>query len=200
MSGLVLLYYFSEIPAVNANSADPDQTLLSAASDLGLHCWPITLFNGGLQTKEIPAFNANNVDSAFYSIWSGSALLANYLFQWSLQTKMGCVVLFALFKGWYVFSSEVTNQYIWAVSSKNVFWHVRTGKPRSACTSLQSDQDLHCPQPESMDTTECIKGEQIPDETMYMQRMMWIHTFCAYSRHIFWMTRPIWSILNLKEH
>ena len=26
-----------------ANSGDPDQTLHSAASDLGLHCWPFTL-------------------------------------------------------------------------------------------------------------------------------------------------------------
>ena len=26
-----------------ANSGDPDQTQHSAVSDLGLHCWPITL-------------------------------------------------------------------------------------------------------------------------------------------------------------
>ena len=29
-----------------ANSGDPDQAFLSAASDLGLHCLPITLFTG----------------------------------------------------------------------------------------------------------------------------------------------------------
>ena len=32
-----------------ANSGDPDQMLHSVASDLGLHCLPITLF-GGFQT------------------------------------------------------------------------------------------------------------------------------------------------------
>ena len=31
------LPYFIEIPVFNANSADPDQTPRSAASDLGLH-------------------------------------------------------------------------------------------------------------------------------------------------------------------
>ena len=31
------------MPKLFANSGDPDQTLCSAASDLGLHCLPITL-------------------------------------------------------------------------------------------------------------------------------------------------------------
>ena len=34
---------FTEIPVFNANSEYPDQMLHSAASDLGLHCLPITL-------------------------------------------------------------------------------------------------------------------------------------------------------------
>ena len=34
---------FIEIPDFNANSADPDQTPRSAASDLGLHCLPMSL-------------------------------------------------------------------------------------------------------------------------------------------------------------
>ena len=39
MSGKFLLIpYFVEIHVLNANSADPDQTPRSAASDLGLHC------------------------------------------------------------------------------------------------------------------------------------------------------------------
>ena len=33
-----LLPSFVEIPLVNANSVDPDQTRNSAANDLGLHC------------------------------------------------------------------------------------------------------------------------------------------------------------------
>ena len=39
-----------EIPVFNVNSVDPDQTPLSAASDLSLHCLPVTLF-WSLQTK-----------------------------------------------------------------------------------------------------------------------------------------------------
>ena len=34
----LLLPGFTEIPVFHANSADPDQMLHSAASDLGLHC------------------------------------------------------------------------------------------------------------------------------------------------------------------
>ena len=33
---------FIEIPVVNTNSVDPDQTPRSAASDLGLHCLPMS--------------------------------------------------------------------------------------------------------------------------------------------------------------
>ena len=37
-------YYhaFFEIPIVNTNSVDPDQTPRSAAYDLGLHCLPMS--------------------------------------------------------------------------------------------------------------------------------------------------------------
>ena len=35
-------------------------------------------------------------------------------------------------------------------------------RPRSACASAQSDQDLHCLLTESLDTAECIDGEQMP--------------------------------------
>ena len=37
-------YVFIEIPVDNANSVDPDHTQRSAASDLGLHCLPMSLF------------------------------------------------------------------------------------------------------------------------------------------------------------
>ena len=33
-------------------------------------------------------------------------------------------------------------------------------RPRSACASAQSDQDLHCSLTESFDTTECMNGEK----------------------------------------
>ena len=45
-------YYFIEIPVFNANSVDPDQMPLSAVSDLGLHCLPVTFF-GGFPTKNM---------------------------------------------------------------------------------------------------------------------------------------------------
>ena len=35
-------------------------------------------------------------------------------------------------------------------------------RPRSACASAQSAQVLHCPLTESLDTTECMNGEQMP--------------------------------------
>ena len=36
--------FLLEITVVNANNVDPDQTPRSAASDLGLHCLPMSLF------------------------------------------------------------------------------------------------------------------------------------------------------------
>ena len=39
-----------EIPVFNTNSVDPDQMPHSGASHLGMHCLPITIFDG-LQTK-----------------------------------------------------------------------------------------------------------------------------------------------------
>ena len=41
---VLLLQCFREIPVLNANSVVPDQTPRSAASDLGLHCLPMSLF------------------------------------------------------------------------------------------------------------------------------------------------------------
>ena len=40
---LLLLPWFTEIPVINANGVDPDQTPHSVASDLGLHCLPMSL-------------------------------------------------------------------------------------------------------------------------------------------------------------
>ena len=45
VSGLLLsLLCFIEIPVFNANNVDPDQMPHSVASDLGLHCLPVTYF------------------------------------------------------------------------------------------------------------------------------------------------------------
>ena len=43
--------------------------------------------------------------------------------------------------------------------------------PRSTCVSAQSDQGLRCLLGESLDTIECINGEQMPDETLRMWGM-----------------------------
>ena len=42
-SSLSLLPSSTEIPVFNANSVDLDQTPRSVASDLGLHCFPMSL-------------------------------------------------------------------------------------------------------------------------------------------------------------
>ena len=43
---VLLLSCFVEISDLNANGVDPDQMLHSAASDLGLHCLPMSLLWG----------------------------------------------------------------------------------------------------------------------------------------------------------
>ena len=42
---LILLPCFNRIPVFDANSVDPDHTLLTAASDLGLYCLPKSLLS-----------------------------------------------------------------------------------------------------------------------------------------------------------
>ena len=45
---------------------------------------------------------------------------------------------------------------------KRVFGHMRHRRPRSACVSAQSDQDLYCPLIKSLDIAEFMNGEQRP--------------------------------------
>ena len=51
-----------------ANSGDPDQTLRSVASDLGLHCLPITLL--GVSRLQGVKTNGNSLDAALASYLS----------------------------------------------------------------------------------------------------------------------------------
>ena len=52
---------------------------------------------------------------------------------------------------------------IWAVpSEKGTSGICGQRRPRSACASAQSDQGLRCPLTESLDTIECMNGEQMP--------------------------------------
>ena len=53
----LLLRRFIEIPVLNANSVDPDQTPRYAASDLGLHCLPMLLL-WDARHKFVNALNA----------------------------------------------------------------------------------------------------------------------------------------------
>ena len=56
-----------------------------------------------------------------------------------------------------------TSHYLGCAMIKCVFRHMQTGKPRSDFASVQSDQGLHCLLAESLDTTECMNGEQRPE-------------------------------------
>ena len=77
---------------------------------------------------------------------------------------------------------------VWAVPCKNVPLDISgQRRPRSACASAQSDQDLPCPLTESLeDTTECTNGEQRPRcNTLRMRRMIWIFPFSTFWMHFF---------------
>ena len=51
----------------------------------------------------------------------------------------------------------------WAALCENVFSGIcGQRRPRSAGISAQSDQGLHCPPTESLDTTNCMNGGQRP--------------------------------------
>ena len=55
---------------------------------------------------------------------------------------------------------RIERQIRWNVQSSPDICEQR--RPRSACASAQSDQGLHCPLTESVDTVECNNGEQMP--------------------------------------
>ena len=52
--------------------------------------------------------------------------------------------------------------YMGHAMQKCVFGHVQKTKARSGCAPPQSDQDLHCPLTQPLNTTECMNGEQRP--------------------------------------
>ena len=57
--------------------------------------------------------------------------------------------------------SNIETLYIWADLCENVSSGIcGQRRPRSTCASAQSDQSLHCQLTESLDTTECMNGEQ----------------------------------------
>ena len=79
-------------------------------------------------------------------------------------------------------------------------------RSRSACASAQSDQDLHCPLSESLDTTECMNGEQKLilcacagwSEFAHFA-YNWRHAqddLCIWSKAVFNLTRLIYTIYS----
>ena len=56
-----------------------------------------------------------------------------------------------------------TPTYNWAAPCEKVSSGIcRQQRPRSDCTSAESDQGLYSPLTESLGTTECMNGEQTP--------------------------------------
>ena len=71
---------------------------------------------------------------------------------------------------------------MWAASCENVSSGIcGQRRPRSACASTQSDQGLYSSLTESLDTTECMNGEQSPRCTLRLRRTIWICAFYACS-------------------
>ena len=62
-----LLSCFVEISEINANSEDPDQTPYSAASDLDLHCLPVSIFwDARLKwVKDRPGINNDRTNATY---------------------------------------------------------------------------------------------------------------------------------------
>ena len=59
-------------------------------------------------------------------------------------------------------------------------------RPKSACVSAQSDQDLPCPLTESLNTTECMNGEQRPGRYFaHVQDDLNLRILCVLKRHFF---------------
>ena len=68
--------------------------------------------------------------------------------------------------------TKFVTYYIWAMPCENMSLGIcELQWPRSAGTPAQSDQGLHCLLTESLDTTECMNGEQSPDDTLHMRRL-----------------------------
>ena len=71
-------------------------------------------------------------------------------------------------------------------------------RPRSDCADTQSDQGLRCSHTESLAAKEFLIENKCPDETLRICRMMWICTFCAFSKVLFRLTLSIYNYVNAK--
>ena len=93
-----------------------------------------------------------------------------FLFSWYLVVEFhqtwGCFIVTSfrvnlIFVTFTSFSWSAKNK--WAGPCENMSLGIcRQQRPRSDCTFVQSDLGLHCLPTESLDTTECMNGEQRP--------------------------------------
>ena len=75
--------------------------------------------------------------------------------------------------------------YVDRVMRARLFGTCEQRRPRSACASAQSDQDLRCPPIESLGTADITKCSKVPDQTMYLHCLIWIFTVCIFTEDIF---------------
>ena len=94
-----------------------------------------------------------------------------------------------------------STKHIWAEPSENGSSGIcGQRRPRSDCADAQSDQGLCCPLTESLDTVECISGEQMPGwDFVHVQDDVNLDIICIPWRHIFaWRGqyyRYLWIVL-----
>ena len=78
---------------------------------------------------------------------------------WIVSLFWCCLFYLNLYVSWF-YSFVFIN---WVATCKNVsLGKCRQWRSRSDCTSVQSDQGLHCLPTESLNTTECMNREQRP--------------------------------------
>ena len=64
---------------------------------------------------------------------------------------------------WKLSWNRSEKSYVWVAPCENMSSSMRgQRRPRSDCAFVQSNLGLPCPQTESLDTTECMSGEQRP--------------------------------------
>ena len=91
-------------------------------------------------------------------------------------------------------------RFIWATPCENVSSGVSgQRRPRSTCTSVQSDQGLQCLLIESLDTTECMKVEKRLEWYFAHAQMIWTCPLCACSKAFICLIQPIYSWLSLSR-
>ena len=81
-----------------------------------------------------------------------------------------------------------TQYFIWAARCENEsLGTCGQRRPISACVSAQSDQGLHCPLTESLNTSKWMMERKSSDDTLRVRRIIWICALWAYLNAIFFV-------------